>query len=1126
MSSPDTQSQAAFQQLKAVCVPLLGSSALTPASVPNVLQLLDDLIQTLRGLQSSGISLNASLISYTFFPISTILRRNASAAIPDQVLEKLFIVLSLLCEDWWWFCELNIWDQIFMLCGSVIGGMEGKGKGKDRDDETKEAAAQCLFALLRPRDNDHGPFTPSQVQSRTRLLKEHVQSNTFISVLGQTLNSILLATECRRVSLLKVCLDLLYVLLHTYFPDDLLLSVLPGVVSSMCKTALGAPGSKGWVLGDVVDKSLLVIQEAVVRSVGDDVCIRDGAIVSVDDLENVTELLTPKKAPPAEARPFGTLRTQSWLRGTSSQLHIAIKSLSPLVKHPTVSAVLALVRFSTSILNATSETLPQTQPLLLSSLLSLSNHEFPNVSTSASQSLLSLLAKTSKTSYALLQSIMRITRDNLLTLPMLLPSHADAKVEHIAGLVEAACRLASEEQAKETGLTSISIEVGKLLGPTGGIEKWGWSLLSVLEFEDPPVTVTNISSAQLMLESDPSSTQWTPFPHPTLKNVSSTSTYDALLRMFRSLGHAAGESGLPSVEWFIGVAQGSRGTRAVAALWCACRLFEGISSVSLSSDPSSGPTFLQKRKRLEKAARGFAKGIAQLWDDVEEVSEDLPVHEEDGLTSSVEHVQGLVRLSDTLNVTKTAPARRRKISQPMLHKSFALQLLAIASGILQARYTSLLLYTIYPILHSLVSPLSFLSQSALASLHFITFHMSYATPGNLLLSNFDYVLDSVSRRLTRRLLDVDAAKVLVVMIRLVGTDIVEKAGDVVEECFDRLDEYHGYQIIVEGLVEVLSEVIKVIALEENVSRAGRETRSAQTQRQADNQKFKDFLDWFPTRHNVTTEDDTEDYGPAPRRAWGEGKDKGPENEQDPGAALPTESEEVPPTPIQALTKQIVTRSMFLLTHNSPVIRARILTLLSSSAAVLSESTFLPSIHSAWPFVLNRLGDAEVFVVSAAAGLIEALTTHFGSFMYRRIWDDVWPRFHTMLSKLETGDNFSALARRGAGAVGTESVYTHSHRLYRSILTSMTAALRGVDPQDSSNWQVVLSFRRFLHSKAAEELQNCARQLYIAAGEKNADAVWLALYSTAGNAAGPCKFLHEPKWDISENVTLIFGVLDR
>ncbi len=112
----------------------MGATGLTPSSVPGVLKLLNELVGTLQDIRSSGYSLNESTIRYVFFPIYTLLNRNDSSAIPDQVLEKIFLILNILCEDWWWYLELKDWSQIFMLCGSVIGGMEAKGKGKERDD--------------------------------------------------------------------------------------------------------------------------------------------------------------------------------------------------------------------------------------------------------------------------------------------------------------------------------------------------------------------------------------------------------------------------------------------------------------------------------------------------------------------------------------------------------------------------------------------------------------------------------------------------------------------------------------------------------------------------------------------------------------------------------------------------------------------------------------------------------------------------------------------------------------------------------------------------------------------------------------------------------------------------------
>jgi len=163
-------------------------------------------------------------------------------------------------------------------------------------------------------------------------------------------------------------------------------------------------------------------------------------------------------------------------------------------------------------------------------------------------------------------------------------------------------------------------------------------------------------------------------------------------------------------------------------------------------------------------------------------------------------------------------------------------------------------------------------------------------------------------------------------------------------------------------------------------------------------------------------------------------------------------------------------------------------------------------------------------VSAAAALIESLATHVGSFMSRRIWDDIWPRFRAMLERLDTADATSALSRRGHGAVGTESAYTHSHRLYRSLLKTMIAAAKGVQIQDASIWQVLVGFRRFLHSQAHEELQAFARELYIAIGRNNDDAVWLALSSTSGQTGPKMAFMTESKWDIDANVTIILREL--
>jgi hypothetical protein len=1086
----------------------------------------------LRDLQPSGTVLSSSLISYTFFPLATILRRNASSSIPDQVLEKILVVLAILCESWWWDCDTLAWEQIFMLCGAIVGGIESRGKEKNRDDETKAAAVQCLRSLLRGNMSDEElsapQAPPSRATKRLAELQAQVSAEKFIPILGQTVDSLLGTSIAQHLPLQRLSLQVLRDLICYYAPEYFVPSIMPGVISHMTKVALGIPGNKGWAKGDIVAAALDVMQEVIIKSINDVICSREGAIRQFRTLEDFMDMDIDTRQGPEAQLPFATARTPIWLQATSSQLHMAINTLAPLVSHPTPSALIALSRFSCAVLAATTFTLPQSQPLLLSFLLSLSISQFPSVSGSAHGNLLKLLLSPNS-GHALLQTLMQTTRDNLTALPYLLPSQADSKIEHVAGLVEAVCRLANATEKDGIAVRSIAAGVGKLLGPTGGVEKWGWSLLSALHLANPARTLSKGSSAQLMLEDDPSIINWVPFPDVSFKNVSSHTARTALTRMLRELGRAGGEACLFSVEWFTNIGKRGKGAVSTAALWCGCRLLEGVGGLSLESLDSTDQFHAQRSKRIEKLARGIALSLSELWDgpenDEDRPPQDDPVpegHNEDGHLP-VEHVKASDFIKATVDLHRPQARRGTIPSQHSLHKSLCLQLLSITAGILQARFTSLLLHTLYPVLHSLVSPDSHVSLTALATLNFITSSTSYASPANLLLSNFDYALDAVSRRLTRRWLDVDAAKVLAVLVRLVGSDIVQRAGDVVEECFDRLDDYHGYEVIVEGLVEVLGEVVQVVEADEDAHLPQASVFTTSKEAQPTPGGVDALLAWLPQRHASSTEaEDRTDYGPAPHEAWGKSKDTevdgGEQDTHGPHERGPDTDPE--PTAMQALTKQIVTRSMFFLSHGSSVIRARILKLLTSSVPVLPDSALLPSIHQAWPFILNRLHDSEPFVVGAAASLVESLALHYGSFMTRRIWDDIWPIFRTMLTKLDAADQVNALARRGPARVGTESAYTYSHRLYRSLLKTMYAAAKAVQPRDTSVWQAIIAFRRFLHREAHEELQACARDVYVAIGMNNEDAVWLALSSTIQAQDPAMAFLTEVKWDIGDNVAII------
>ena len=1024
-----------------------------------------------------------------------------------------------------------------MLCGSIVIGIGDKGKGRERDDETREAAVQCLLRLLRGPSTDKGIKPDPRCEANIARLTPHARSRQFFPIFGQTLTSVMETSLTATLPLQRACLQVLRVMIEDYAPLYFVPSILPGVVSTMIKVALGTSTRKGWSNGEIVAGALGVMEVVVVKAIGDDVCTEEGAIRRVDDLEDLLELSTSAQAPVAaegasEDIPYATKRTESWLRATSSQLHIAMNSLSSLPSHPTPSALLALCNFSYSVFSATTLTLSQTQPLLLSYLLSLSNAPFTSVSEIASSHLAELLRLGTKTHHSTIQTLSTMTSDYLSSLPRLISIQSEAKVEHTAGLIEAICRLCSRTPNGEERSPAISIRLQKLTGPMGGIEKWGWVLLSVLEFGEPEFSTADFSVAQI-LDVEYTGPVDVPFPELTLKNITSRSTSNSLVRMLRALGQATGEGCTFAIEWFIGVGRKSKKHDAIAALWCAARLLEGAGEVSL--DSGSGGIVRQRNRRIEKLARSVAKTISELWDESREEELDQPTRETQSQAlvdvadenTLIEHKVGLLTIRAPGASDSSQEKRSKPTPQPYLHAVLSIQLISISSGILQARFSSLFLRVLYPVLHSIVSINTHLSSSALAGLKYITNSTSYASPANLLLANFDYALDAISRRLSRRWLDLDATKVLVLLVRLIGKDVVEKAGDVVEECFDRLDEYHGYQVLVEGLVEVLAEVVRIVGEDES-SRVDRtnENPPPEPRPPTDDQRFKEFFHWFEHRSDALApeEEDTTDYGPAPRKAWVK---EASETDQVGEAPKPTGEDPVS-TPTQLLTKQIVSRSIYFLTHSSPLIRARILTLLTNSVPVLPASAVLPSIHQAWPFVLNRFSDKEGWVVSAAAGLVESLSVNVGSFMQRRVWDDVWPRFRMLLDKLEVGDRSSALARHGyEGGTGTESAYTHSHRLYRSILRTVITGTQKVRTEDATLFEVILLFRRFLGKGVHEELQKYTRELYIGMAKKNADAVWLVLKGTVGDIRGDDSRTEwmEEKWDIRGNAELVLSSMD-
>jgi hypothetical protein len=571
----------------------------------------------------------------------------------------------------------------------------------------------------------------------------------------------------------------------------------------------------------------------------------------------------------------------------------------------------------------------------------------------------------------------------------------------------------------------------------------------------------------------------------------------------------------------------------VSALWVAERLLEGVANAQERAEGRAS-------KAVRKMAREAARVIVAMDEDEDEEYDDEPYEakEESDAVIPIQRGGGLNELTTLLdrpmasNSTASSTTRRLHAqAQRTLLTCSGLSLLSLTSRILSSSFRPLLLNALYDVLSHLASPVVLVRDFASISLAQIAYHTGYASPQNLILDNIDYVINVVSLRLTRARLSHQAPLVLIAMIRLVGGEIVPMVHDVVDEIFDALDDYHGYEALASGLLAVLVTLIEAMKAEvdaEGPSEA--RFQKISEMRRIDpapnpERDFARFTGWWDERVEQRRKDMDEILERAPQHAWGEPRGEGEDEPE------PPQDEEMPPTRTQEVATQILDKSIHFITHGSPFLRARILDLIATAVPVLAagnrESDLLPLIDRAWPSILNRLDDTSPHVVTSSAEVIASLAEHVGDFMSKRILEHAWPRFRRMLEAQRLADTKSALSRRGAGAIGTESSYTSSHRLHAAMLRCARWVVEEVPVNEEVLWEMMLVFWPFLDKRAHEELQRLGRVVYEKLAGRDGDALWVVINATMGELVGDhgvYGYLKESALDIKANAEVVLAGL--
>jgi hypothetical protein len=1061
----------------------LNSTPSTPHSRHS--PLLSSLLSTLNDLPPG--SLNVSTINYALFPLTSVIRQTNPVDLPDSFLEISFQVLAYLGQQWRDLeggMDLIAWEQLWRFTTSCVGPGLGKGKGRERSQEVQLQAIAFLDVLLRPSGshptmamrtkfaNAKAPLMPTLFQTITLLLTTSAPEPPYLQL---QLNSLRLLRTCIR---------------YLKGQHRVLAALLPGTMSSMTK--LVQSGGKG-LKGDVAAEIAGVVEDVVIQTLNDEDMRGLGLLrTKLDDLSqldgSLEEEVQPETPRPDSSRdPFPPL-SASYLSFTSTQLSTAIPSILSLSTHPTHTARLAAAELAYNLVISCSESLPLVRPCLMT-LLQLSNDPFDPVRNDATEKLQSLISIP-----GLDTNLVDILSSSLNSLPRLITSQQDEQAESTARLI--------------TALAGIDIRgvIGDLLGPEGKVERWGWSLLSCLEFGRPSGSIVKgrqeISDGGLP-----------GFPTLPSRHIEAESTTRALTTMLIALGAAGQSSALHSVEYFLSFAKKHRGphiAKAVSAIWVADKLLGGIATAEENGiDGKVG-------KATRKMAREAARLATVLDEEVEE--EDTPIPSDELVP--IERKQGLDDVVTLLDKKPLADSHAadttRKLhheAQKMLLGCLSLSLLSTSSRILGPSFRSLLLTSLYTLLAHLGSR-NIMCEYAEIALSHVAYNAGYASLQNLVLDNVDYVVNVVSQRLTYRRLDSQAPLVLIAMIKLVGDEIVPMVHDVVDEIFDALDDYHGYESLATSLLAVLIALIDVMKAEVDATGMTQERldRKLEMNRMGDPpdpaKDFGKFGKWYEER----SKRNQDEMDGVLHRAEAAFKKEEVEEQPQP------EEEEDKPTRSQEVAKAILTKSVYFLTHPSPFLRARVLALIARVTPVLAsanrESDLLPSIDQAWGGILNRLEDQEPYVVTEAAETIASLCENVGDFMSRRVLDYAWPRMQILLDRQRVLDEKSALAKRG---FGTETSYSVSHRLHVAVLRTAVFIAREVPVDDGVLWDMMVAFRWFLDKRAHGDLREKAMSLYMALGRRDGDALWICLKETL-DGQGVWGYLKDSKLDIGANAS--------
>ncbi|GMM33629.1 Tti1 protein [Saccharomycopsis crataegensis] len=201
-------------------------------------------------------------------------------------------------------------------------------------------------------------------------------------------------------------------------------------------------------------------------------------------------------------------------------------------------------------------------------------------------------------------------------------------------------------------------------------------------------------------------------------------------------------------------------------------------------------------------------------DDDDDDGHQLMVSKDDDRIEMAENLLGMLELSQNLlsisDDLDNSSSSSNKSSNGDIISAISLDTIATAAKFLGTDFQTELIDYLYPAIEHLASSSWMVvkhSQNTVLQLAHTVYHGSVE---QLIIDNSDYLLDSLNLKLMNISFGPDTIKVLIVLMKIAGGELVEKLEDIINSSFILLDSYHGYSALTNGFFMVFNEILNTI----------------------------------------------------------------------------------------------------------------------------------------------------------------------------------------------------------------------------------------------------------------------------------------------------------------------------